>query len=395
MRVLFTTWAWPSHLYAVVPLAWAFRAAGHDVLVASQPALREETARTGLPAASVGRDVDAVGMVRGYVLPTANDPADGGGQAPRSGKGPRAMQMFYAHADSMTDDLAALARDWRADAVVFEPTALAGPLAAAAAGIPAVRLLYGTDLMARARGLLPQVLAPLAERNGVGDFDPFGLLTVDPCPDDFQVPVDHPRLAMRYVPFNGPGGPLRPPLGPPGTTRRRVVVTWGHTMARLAPERFLAGQVAAALAGPGTEVVLAVTAGQRALLGEVPGEAAGDVRVVEDTPLHLLVDDADLVVAHGGAGTVLTSLRAGVPLLLVPQLPDHLGHSGRVLATGAGEVLTRDEATPERLRAEADKLLTGDAYRAAANKLREQMLSLPSPAELVAEIESRVVACAA
>ncbi|AVZ76430.1 protein IroB [Streptomyces lunaelactis] len=391
MRVLFTTWAWPSHLYAMVPLAWAFRAAGHDVLVASQPALSEETARTGLPGVSVGTDVDAVGMVRGYVLPTANDSGDGGGQAPRSGKGPRAMQMFYAHADSMTDDLAALARDWRADAVVFEPTALAGPLAAAAAGVPAVRLLYGTDLMARARGLLPQVLAPLAERNGVTDFDPFGLLTVDPCPDDFQVPVDHPRLAMRYVPFNGPGGPPRPPLGPPGTASRRIVVTWGHTMARLAPERFLAGQVAGALAGPGTEVVLAVSAGQRRLLGDLPDS----VRVVEDTPLHLLVDGADLVVAHGGAGTVLTSLRAGVPLLLVPQLPDHLGHSGRVLATGAGEVLTRDEATPERLRAEADRLIDGDAHRAAANKLREQMLSLPSPAELVAEIESRVVACAA
>ncbi|MEV6399154.1 nucleotide disphospho-sugar-binding domain-containing protein [Streptomyces sp. NPDC051907] len=391
MRVLFTTWAWPSHLYAMVPLAWAFRAAGHDVLVASQPALGEETARTGLPAASVGTDVDAVGMVRGYVLPAANDPADGGGQAPRTGKGPRAMQMFYAHADSMTDDLARLARDWRADAVVFEPTALAGPIAAAAAGVPAVRLLYGTDLMGRARALLPQVLAPLAERNGVGAFDPFGLLTVDPCPDDFQVPVDHARLAMRYVPFNGPGGPPRPPLGPPGTARRRVVVTWGHTMAKLAPERFLAPLVANALAGPETEVVLAVSAGQRPLLGEL----APDVRVVEDTPLHLLTDHADLVVAHGGAGTVLTSLRAGVPLLLVPQLPDHLGHSGRVLATGAGEVLTRDEATPERLRAEARKLISGDAHRAAADKLREQMLGLPSPAELVAEIESRVVACAA
>jgi UDP:flavonoid glycosyltransferase YjiC (YdhE family) len=161
-------------------------------------------------------------------------------------------------------------------------------------------------------------------------------------------------------------------------------------MARLSPDRFLAGAVARALAGPGTEVVLAVTAGQTALLGDLPGE----VRIVEDTPLHLLVDGADLVVAHGGAGTVLTSLRAGVPLLLVPQLPDHLGHSGRVLATGAGEVLTRDEATPERLRAEADKLTGSAAHRAAANKLREQMLGLPSPAELVAEIESRVVACA-
>ncbi|MDH2390852.1 glycosyltransferase [Streptomyces sp. HNM0663] len=395
MRVLFTTWAWPSHLYAMVPLAWAFRAAGHDVLVASQPELAGLTASTGLPGVSVGADVDAVGLVRGYVLPSENGPADGAGRTPRSGKGPRAMQMFYAHADSMTDDLARLARDWRADAVVFEPTALAGPVAAAAAGVPAVRLLYGTDLMARARALLPQVLAPLAERNGVDAFDPFGALTVDPCPDDFQVPVDHPRLAMRYVPFNGPGGPPHPPLGPPGSGVQRVVVTWGHTMARLSPERFLAGQVARAIARPGLEVVLAVAKGQRALLGELPGESAGLVKVVEDTPLHLLVDDASLVVAHGGAGTVLTSLRAGVPLLLVPQLPDHLGHSGRVVATGAGEVLTRDEATDERLRAETEKLLTGDVCRAAAVKLREQMLSLPAPAGLVAEIESRVVACAA
>lgn len=31
MRVLFTTFAARSHLYAQVPLAWALRSAGHDV----------------------------------------------------------------------------------------------------------------------------------------------------------------------------------------------------------------------------------------------------------------------------------------------------------------------------------------------------------------------------
>lgn len=382
MRVLFTTWAWPSHLYALVPLAWACRAAGHEVLVASQPALHDEIVRTGLPAAAVGHDVDAAGLVRGYLLPSAAVPAPVT-PAGAEGRGPRAMRMFHAHADSMVDGLTALARDWRADLVVYEPTALAGPIAAAAAGVPAVRLLYGTDLMLRARALLPEVLAPLAERNGVGAFDPFGACTVDPCPDGFQVPSDHRRLPMRYVPFNGPGAAPVPALPPVPPGRRRVVVTWGHTMAKMSPAHFFAPQAAAAARGADTDVVLAVSADQLPLLGSLPE----DVTVTVDVPLHLLLDDAGLVVAHGGAGTVLTALQAGVPLLLVPQLPDHAGHSARVLATGSGEVLGRDEADPGRLRAEVRRLLDSGLERAAARRLRDRNLERPAPARVVGALE--------
>ncbi|MDJ1138233.1 nucleotide disphospho-sugar-binding domain-containing protein [Streptomyces iconiensis] len=420
MRVLFTTWAWPSHLYALVPLAWACRAAGHEVLVVSQPGLRNEIAATGLPGAAVGTDVDGVGMVRGYVMPSETGPViepaepaesagsteppghagstgSAGGTAPRTGRGPRAMRMFSAHADSMVDGLTEVASDWRADLVVYEPTALAGPLAAAAAGIPAVRLLYGVDLMARAGPLLPEVLAPLAERLGVkpDGYEPLGDLTIDPCPPGFQVPGDPPRLPMRYVPFNGPGvgGDDLPAL--PAKGRRRAVVTWGYTMARLHPELFLAGHAARALGAlPDTEVVVAVSARQRPLLGELPD----GVRVVVDAPLNAVVERADLVVAHGGAGTVLTSLRAGVPLLLVPQLPDHAGHAARVVATGSGEVLTRDEATAAQLREEAARLLdphAGAAQREAARALRDAMLEQPAPAGLVGVLEERVVTCAA
>ncbi|QNP69692.1 DUF1205 domain-containing protein [Streptomyces roseirectus] len=394
MRVLFTTWAWPSHLYALVPLASAFRAAGHEVLIASQPALKGEIERTGLPAAVVGEDVDAVGMVRGYVLPSSAGESAGGPQAPREGKGPRALRMFSAHAESMTDGLVELARSWRADAVVYEPTALAGPIAAAAVNVPAIRVLYGTDLMLRARALLPDVLAPLLERHGVTDFDPLGAVTVDPCPDTFQVPTDYARLPVRHVPYNGVGtspGPLPAPA--PGV--RRVLVTWGHTMARLSPDLFLAGEVAGALRAPDTEVVLAVTSSQRALLEP---ELVPKVRVVTDAPLHTLLPGTDLVVAHGGAGTVLASLRAGVPLLLVPQLPDHTGHAGRVFAAGAGEVLSRDEATPRRLREEAGRLLdpvAGAAVRKTARGLRERMLRTPTPADIVNELRTKVITCAA
>ncbi|GAB2721549.1 nucleotide disphospho-sugar-binding domain-containing protein [Kitasatospora kifunensis] len=383
MRILFTTWAWPSHLYALVPLAWACRAAGHEVLVASQPEAFDEIVRTGLPAAAVGRDVDAAGLVRGYLLPSTAVPAPVLPAQPE-GKGPRAMRMFYEHADSMVDGLVALARDWRADLVVYEPTALAGPIAAAAVGVPAVRHLYGTDLLVRAKGMLPEVLAPLAQRNGVGAFDPFGDVTVDPCPHGFQLPVDYRRLPVRYVPFNGPGAAPSPALAPPAPGRRRVVVTWGHTLAKLSAAHFFAPQVAAAVRGEDVEVVLAISAAQRPLLGELPS----DVTVVTDTPLNLLLADADLVVSHGGAGTVLTALHAGLPLLLVPQLPDHAGHSARVLAAGAGEVLSRDEATAAQLHEDVRRLLESDAQRRAARLLRERMLEQPTPADLVAELEA-------
>ena len=382
MRVLFTTWAWPSHLYVLVPLAWACRAAGHEVLVASQPEILDEISRTGLPGAAVGADVDAVDLVRGYVLPSEAGDGDGLGQAPKLGKGPRAMQMFMAHAESMVDGLVDLAREWRPDVVVFEPTALAGPVAAAAAGVPAVRQLYGTDLMMRARAVLPQALSELAERHQTGDFDPFGVSTIDPTPTSFQVPTDYRRLPMRYIPFNGPG-PRLAPL-PPRDGRPRVCLTWGHTIAKLDPRRFLVPQVIDAVHELDVELVVAVSAKQRPLLGDVPP----DVRVLVDVPIQHVLGDCDLVVGHGGAGTVLTSLHFGLPLLLVPQLPDHLGHSGRVLATGSGEVLARDEVTPERLRAEVTRLLSDGPEREAAAKLKAEMHGQPAPSELVAELET-------
>lgn len=383
MRVLFTTWAWPSHLYAMVPLAWALRAAGHEVLVASQPALLGEIARTGLPSAAVGANVDAVELVRGYVLPSQDNE---NAAAPRTGKGPRAMQMFLAHAESMTGDLVALTKEWGADVVVYEPTALAGPIAAAAAGVPAVRHLYGTDLMLRARPILADLLQPLASQHGVSTVDPFGVVTVDPTPDSLQVPVDYPRLPMRHVAYCG-SGPARvgPPAPPRGTGR--VCVTWGHTMAKLG--RSLALDVLTALRDePGIELVAAVSGAQRPLLGEVPQ----GVEVLVDTSLDDVFAGCDLVVAHGGAGTVLTAVRHAVPMLLIPQLPDHTGHAARVLATGAGEVLTRDQATGERIRKESLRLLADDGVRRAVRALADEMSRAPSPAEVAAQVTELVSA---
>ncbi|WP_174244103.1 nucleotide disphospho-sugar-binding domain-containing protein [Streptomyces sp. TM32] len=373
MRLLFTTWAWPSHLYALVTQAWACRAAGHEVLVASQPALAAEIGRCGLPAAVVGQDVDAVAMVRRYVIGAPRRDAGGGG-------GPRAAEMFLAHAESMTGSLVELADGFRPDVVVYEPTALAGPLAAAVQGVPAVRHLYGTDLLARAAHVLPGMLAPLAERYGLDAVDPFGALTLDPTPPSLRPAAAPPAVPVRYVPYNGGGRPvtLPKPAGP------RVCVTWGHTMAKLSARRFLLPDVVRALHPLGVELVAAVSAAQAPLLGRLPE----GVRVVVDAPLHGLLDACDLVVAHGGAGTVLTALHHGVPLLLVPQLPDHAGHAGAVAGVGAGRLLPAADATPERLREECRRLLADGAVRACARRLKEEMHRQPPPSARVDDLLS-------
>jgi UDP:flavonoid glycosyltransferase YjiC (YdhE family) len=379
MRVLFTTWAWPTHLYALAPLAWACRVAGHEVLFASQPGLLDDVLLAGLPAAVVGKDVDTAGMVREYLLPTR--PRAGGGG---SGGSPRAVQMLLAHAESMVDDLIELARDWRADLVVYDPTALAGPLAASAAGVPAVRHLYGADLLSRVNTVLTEAFAPLAGRCGGGAFDPSGVATVDPVPASVQTIGEYRRLPMRYVPFNGPAAA---PVGLASRDRPRVCVSWGHTIAKVEPERFLAVRAAIAAADLGADVVLAISAEQRVLLPPLPET----VQILVGKPLQHILPECDLLVGHGGAGGILTALHHGVPLLLVPQLPDHAGHSARVAARGAGVVLPIHEAGDALLRDRIGHLLSPGAgepvaARAVAAEMREQ----PSPVDVAAELASLV-----
>src|SRR5262245_47355088 len=78
MRVLFTTFAWPSHYFPMVPLAWALRAAGHDVRMTSQPELLPTMRDSGLLATAVGRDLDVANPRRESPAPDpapAEDPA--------------------------------------------------------------------------------------------------------------------------------------------------------------------------------------------------------------------------------------------------------------------------------------------------------------------------------
>ncbi|MGW1290379.1 activator-dependent family glycosyltransferase, partial [Streptomyces sp. NPDC002586] len=72
MRILFATFAVKTHLHPQIPIAWALRAAGHDVRVASQPDLAPDITGAGLTAVPVGdplrAGVMALAMIGGPLV---------------------------------------------------------------------------------------------------------------------------------------------------------------------------------------------------------------------------------------------------------------------------------------------------------------------------------------
>ncbi|MEV7545856.1 nucleotide disphospho-sugar-binding domain-containing protein [Streptomyces sp. NPDC089915] len=391
MRILFTAWGWNTCYYPLVPLAWSARAAGHEVVVATQPGLAATVQRSGLPVAAVGTDVDAGAMMGGFLRRLT----DRGSRNPPGWEemrrfGVRNCWLNVAVCGAMAEGLWEFASRWRPDVIVHEATTYAGPLVAARLGVPAVRHTWGIDYAYLLREFEEEALAPFREAWDLGPVETLGALTVDPCPPSLQLPespaVPAPvhRLPMRYVPYNGPGRPprwlLEPARGP------RVCVTWGMSSGRFDPGQVVIDQVIRAVAGLGVEVVAAVAPADRDLLGPLPS----NVRVCEDIPLHTLLPTCDALISQGGLGTLMTALAAGVPQVVVPQTTDRLVNAERLTRSGAGLHLLPDDATPAGLRAALNRLLTEPAFRAAARRLKAEHDALATPGDVVGALERLV-----
>lgn len=387
MRVLFATWAGGGHYAPLVPIGWALRAAGHDVMVTSHPYYAATITASGLPALPAGPDVDMFELLRAKRRGEEWRPwRPGGARAdpPRFRRGyPGMSDTAEEVAHALADDLVAFARYWQPDLVVFEPASFAGPLVARLLGVPAVRMLWTADFTAPVNGFATTADS-LAARFGLAEVGVLGDLTLDPCPPALQVTDDLPRQPVRYVPYNGPAvlpGWLRdPPAG------RRIAVTWGTSLTGMGGADRMAHvpRVVRALAGFDVEIVVAVLESQRELFTSMPP----NVRSVGPVPLHLLLPSCDAIIHQGGGGTLMTALVCGLPQLIVPSIPDQAFNARQLAATGAGRCLPSGEDVTEAEITAGTELILGDrACRAAARELQAQALALPAPADVVPVLE--------
>jgi UDP:flavonoid glycosyltransferase YjiC (YdhE family) len=374
----------------MVPLAWAFRSAGHEVRIAAQPKLTPATVGAGLTAVEVGGEYDVLTEMLKARAETGFKPGDLAALSPEALRKMRETMFspLVKLATLMAPDLLRFARGWQPQLIVTDPLIFATSLVSGTLGIPLVRHIWGVDVTAGhplqggptpddIRDQWPTGLVELFDQYGVAVRNDYPLRTVDPWPGSLQPPAAvASRMAERFVPYNGSGSTAIPDwiLDDPG--RPRVCVTWGTTTALL-DSKTAVPAVVDALAGLDVEIVLAVGPAERDELGDLPGNA----RVAVNVPLNLLMPGCDITVNQGGPGTVLTAASYAVPQVLIPKTADTPVIAACFNASGACVVV--DEVDAKAISSAVTTALTDESMRAAARKVRDEITGAPALSDVV------------
>jgi len=114
--------------------------------------------------------------------------------------------------------------------------------------------------------------------------------------------------------------------------------------------------------------------------------------VVGRVPHDEIMPKAALTVTHAGHGTVMTSLKYGVPLLCLPNpVADQPILARQVEILGCGLYLDGEHATPTEIKDGIDRLLNDQSYAANAGALAKTISQSPGVSSAVAELETLLV----
>jgi UDP:flavonoid glycosyltransferase YjiC (YdhE family) len=130
------------------------------------------------------------------------------------------------------------------------------------------------------------------------------------------------------------------------------------------------------------DMLVATGAADVAALGDPPGNVHGE-RLVNQAKL---LPDADVIVHHGGCGTTTGAWVHGVPQLVVPDGADRFINADAVVASGTGIAL--DTTIPSLISKAVQILLDDTAYRGAARVVSEEMMQMPGPSAVLADLTS-------
>jgi UDP:flavonoid glycosyltransferase YjiC (YdhE family) len=378
MRVLLASTAGAGHLGPLVPFARALRRAGHEILVAAPISAQPRVERAGLPSISVAdpleRDLAPVReRLRAATLDEANEIV--------------LSETFGRVRSRAALPGMELAMDaWRPHVVVRESCEFASAVAAEARELPVARV--GPWLLTMEE-LALRLAAPAVDelRRWAGlEPDPGGAqLAASPyltlTPPSVELPGGaEPARTLR---FHGAPPPLRavrsagtPPL---------VYLTFGTVAASLGHFPGLYRAVIDALAD--LPVRLLVTVGEAADPADL-GPLPAHVRAERWVPQAEVFREADAMVGHGGFGTTMGALLAGVPQVVVPLFADQPYNARRIAALGAG--LAADSGAPASVRAAVERVLAEPGFRVAAGRVALEAQALPSIDEAPAELEALV-----
>ena len=381
VRILFTTTPGRGHWHPMLGLAAACRERGHDVAWAAHESVCPQLREAGFEAYAAGlpEGITSKGLEERYpdlmALPAAERP----------------MFLFAKifgpdRAGPMLDDLLPVVEAYEPALLVCDQAELAGPIAAARAGVPNVTHGFGHPLPADRVARAGDEMAELWEANGLeprpyaGTYDH---LYLDIYPDTLEIgdsphidpvqklrPGAAPAADAPDSPWAGDGDPL---------VYLTFGTVWNSDVELL--RTVLAGVSALPVrvvftCGPGKDV-------------HAFGEQPANVHVADYIPQAQLLPHCAVVASHAGSGTFLAALATGLPQLLLPQAADQFLNASAGAQAGAGIAIEPEQLSAAAITEALGGLLRDPSYAKAAQGLSTEIAAMPGHDEVVQELERR------
>jgi UDP:flavonoid glycosyltransferase YjiC (YdhE family) len=371
-----------GHFTPLVPFLHAARRRGDDVLTVGPPALCEMVESAGFPFRAGGEpSEEQVAAIRERlpVVPAAEASVLGN----RELFGRLATGAMLAGMEDAWDD-------WGPDLVLRDPTEYASAVLAARARTPAAQVAIS---LAEAEAGSIAVAAPALEERYQGlvcALRAAPYLTrfpasIDPSPFADTVRFHEPALAPTSLPdwWDGSDAPL-------------IYLTLGTVLGHMSIAAEAYAMALRAVERTGARVLL--TVGRRfdaSTLGPLPA----NVHVESWIDQARVLEQAELVVCHGGSGTTLAALAAGVPLVIVPLFADQFENARRVAAARAGRAVQTQTTNGDARAIDADAApritegiedVLGDVtYRDRACDIAAEMAATPTVDEVLTLLSGR------
>jgi UDP:flavonoid glycosyltransferase YjiC (YdhE family) len=384
MRVLCTCLPGHGHFNPMLALAQGLERAGHEVAFATAADFCPHIERTGFPA-----------FPAGLALARQMEEARGRYQEQDGLTAMARFEQFVPRmlagvaAPARAADLVPLVQTWKPDLLVHDETEFAGPVAAAAAGIPWADQSVGILRPLAMARLAGETLRPLCEQHGV-DVGPFGglfrYLYIDVAPPSLQsdeigeIAVAHPVQNATIEP--GTEGEALPAWVEGLPADRPVVYVSLGTVFNARARDVFAAVLDALRDEPVTAILTVGLDNDPASFGPQPEH----LHVERFIPQSLLLPYCDAVVNQGGTA-ILPILAHGLPLLLLPQGANQFHNAEACVAAGVGRRLLPAEVTPEAVRAAVRTLLDDRRLRDAARGIQTELSAMPGPGRGVALLE--------
>ena len=380
MRVLFTSTPASGHLTPLLRYAHALQERGHQVLFAASEKARAALGKAGLDLAPVA---DPTAEERAPVF--ARLDAATGEEAMIVG-----LRELFAGilAKAALPGLLDIVEDWRPQLIVRESMEFAGLVAAEKAGLRSARV---SVLACRTHEhFLEAIREPIDEIRDLVGLSPVhgatweaeSVFSAFPHSIDSLDTMDGRPKPLLVGPSCGTQTPMT------GTERwlprdgaPLVYITFGTVAGRSDKSRAAYRRALDAVATLPVRALLTTGPVMDAgLLGTIPDNVTVETYVPQDA----VFAHASAVVDHGGSGTFLGALAAGLPQVVVPLFADQPHNARSLDASGAGIAVFDTETTG--LRSAIERVLVDDDIRGAAKKVAVEMAAMPDIQDAVEEL---------